>query len=81
MKRKFFYIEIIVLAALIFGGFFYFQNWKQDKQEKIKLGLAENRFPYREYTQDELNKMHPQIKNVGALITLLSLAFSDTLKI
>jgi len=64
MSKKIVYIlGIAILAALILGGFFYFQNWRQIKQEKIKLSLAENKFPYREYTQEELNKMYPQIKN------------------
>ena len=64
MSKKIVYIlGVVILAALILGGFFYFQNWRQIKQEKIKLSLAENKFPYREYTQEELNKMYPQIKN------------------
>ena len=68
MNKKVVYIFIIlIVAVLVLGGFFYFQNWRHDKQEKIKLGLAENRFPYREYTQEELNKMYPQIKNADVL--------------
>jgi hypothetical protein len=30
--------------------------------QKVQLGLAEPTFPYRDYSQEELNKMYPQIK-------------------
>jgi len=38
-------------------------RWWQIKKMQIKLGVASDKFPYRAYTQDELNKMYPQIKN------------------
>ncbi len=36
--------------------------WTARKMDKVALGLAKSSFPYRDYTQEELNKMYPQIK-------------------
>jgi len=63
MNKKLFYILIIlIVAALIVGGFFYCRYWWNMKQTQIKLGLAENKFPYREYSAEKLAKMYQQIK-------------------
>lgn len=50
---------IIVAAILVWQGI----SWWQTKQLKIGQGLASEKFPYRDYTQEELDKMYPQIKN------------------
>lgn len=52
-------IVVVVLAGLCN---FYVNKWMETKAKKIELGLAESKFPYRDYTQEELNKMYPQIK-------------------
>jgi len=62
MKKIKIIIGIIILAALVIGGYFYFQNWWEIKQIKIEKGLASEKFPWRDYTQEELAKMYPQIK-------------------
>ena len=56
---------IIVLLAIIIVLFLVWLgiDWWQAKQEKIKLGIASDKFPYRDYTQEELDKMYPQVKN------------------
>ncbi len=56
-------IIIGVIAIIIFAvGGFYANKWFVIKMKKVQLGLAESTFPYRSYTQEELNKMYPQIK-------------------
>ncbi|OIO47373.1 MAG: hypothetical protein AUJ32_03075 [Parcubacteria group bacterium CG1_02_40_82] len=62
MKKIKIIIGIVILAALVIGGYFYFQNWWEIKQIKIEKGLASEKFPWRDYTQEELAKMYPQIK-------------------
>jgi hypothetical protein len=62
MKKKIIFILIIILAIVLVAGYFYFQNWRQMKQEKIRLGLASDKFPWRDWTEEELAKMYPQIK-------------------
>ncbi|MFH1956475.1 MAG: hypothetical protein ABIJ28_02410 [Patescibacteria group bacterium] len=58
MKKYFaIIIFIAVLASAILG-----YRWYEIKMKKIEIGLAEPNFPYRDYTQEELNKMYPQIK-------------------
>lgn len=56
-------IFVIILILLVFvAGYFYFQNWWDIKELKIEKGLASDKFPWRDYTQEELAKMYPQIK-------------------
>lgn len=40
----------------------YANKWAGEKMQKVVLGLAEPNFPYRDYTDEELAKMYPQIK-------------------
>jgi hypothetical protein len=56
---------IIVCAIIIIAAILIWQGilWWQTKQLKIQQGLASDKFPYRDYTQEELNKMYPQVKN------------------
>jgi len=57
--KKYFAI-IIVLAVVAIAIFGY--KWYETKMKKVELGLAEQNFPYRDYTESELAKMYPQIK-------------------
>ena len=52
----------IVVVVLIAGLAPFVYKWVGQKIEKVKIGLAEPNFPYRDYSQEELNKMYPQIK-------------------
>jgi hypothetical protein len=63
-KRKVLWSIIIFVVAIgALGGYFCFQKWWDIKQVKIQRGLANEKFPWRDYTEQELNKMYPQIKN------------------
>lgn len=62
MKKTILILTIFILVILIIAGYFYFQNWWEIKQIKIEKGLANKNFPWRDYTQEELAKMYPQIK-------------------
>lgn len=56
---KFSLLAIFVLAVgliLVFGGY----GWFLKKQERVLNGTARPNFPYRDYNQEELNKMYPQ---------------------
>ncbi len=56
-------IFVIILILLVFvAGYFYFQNWWETKELKIEKGLASDKFPWRDFSQEELAKMYPQIK-------------------
>ena len=57
-------IICLVLAA---GLGIYANKWTGEKMQKVVLGLAEPIFPYRDYTEDELAKMYPQIKYADVL--------------
>ena len=50
--------------VLVTGLGIYANKWTGEKMQKVVLGLAEPNFPYREYTEEELAKMYPQIKYV-----------------
>ncbi len=56
-------VILLIASAALFIGNYYVQKWVDFKMAKVSIGLAESKFPYREYTQEELNKMYPQIKN------------------
>ncbi len=57
-------IPLVILVAVFTAGYFYvWQVWWPAKQIKIVQGLATFEFPYRDYSQAELNKMYPQIRN------------------
>ncbi|MFH1956805.1 MAG: hypothetical protein ABIJ28_04115 [Patescibacteria group bacterium] len=55
------YFAIIIFLTVLAGAIFGYR-WYEIKMKKIEIGLAEPVFPYRDYTQEELNKMYPQIK-------------------
>jgi hypothetical protein len=61
MNKKLIFSSVILVGVVVlaWAGF----SWWQTKQAQIKLGVASDKFPYRGYTQEELNKMYPQIKN------------------
>ncbi len=58
----------ITLVILLFAflaltvGNYYVQRWTDFKMAKVSQGLAESSYPWRDYTEAELNKMYPQIK-------------------
>lgn len=54
-------LVIVLLLVLGLAGFFG-ARWWQKKMVMIEFGLAEKTFPFRAYTQEELNKMYPQIR-------------------
>ena len=56
-------VILLIASAALFIGNYYVQKWVDFKMAKVSVGLAESKFPYREYIQEELNKMYPQIKN------------------
>jgi len=56
-------IWAIIIILILAGGYWYgSQVWWPKKQLKIQLGLAEPGFPWRDYTQEELDKLYPQIR-------------------
>ncbi len=56
---------LFVVIAAFFGGFYFYKIWWPEKQLKIDNGLAESKFPWRNYTDAELEAMYPQIKNAA----------------
>lgn len=52
---------VAIILVAILGV--YLNGWTIRKMDKISLGLSEPNFPYRDYTEGELAKMFPQIKN------------------
>ena len=63
MNKKTKIILAIVVLVLFVAGYFYFQQyWWPVKQIKIQHGLAKPNFPWRNYTEQELNKLYPQIR-------------------
>ncbi len=66
MSKKLFLTAVIVLVAVIFGLASYryiYMPWREVKQKKISLGLARANFPYRDYSEEDLGKMYPQVQN------------------
>lgn len=53
---------IIIILVLAGGCWYGSQVWWPKKQLKIQLGLAEPDFPWWDYTQEELDKLYPQIR-------------------
>ncbi len=70
-KKTIWAVIIIVVLAAFFGGFYFYKVWWPKKQAAIEAGLAESNFPWRAYTQEELNNLYPQIKyaNVPTRVT------------
>lgn len=56
-------IMIGIIAVILVAALAVCVNlWTARKMDKVALGLAKSFFPYRDYTEEELNKMYPQIK-------------------
>lgn len=56
-------LAILALAFLALAlGNYYVQRWVDFKMAKVRQGLAQSQYPWRDYTAAELNKMYPQIK-------------------
>lgn len=64
MTKQFKIALVILLVAFIalVAGNYYLQSWTDLKMAKVGMGLAESRYPWRDYTAAELNKMYPQIR-------------------
>lgn len=63
MTKKTKILGLVILAVLVLAAAGYFNfKWFPEKIAKIERGLASDKFPWRDFTQDELNKMYPQIK-------------------
>ena len=45
---------VIILSAVVYFGYTEYNKWWQARQELVKLGFAENKFPYRMLTEKEL---------------------------
>lgn len=56
-------VVLLLVSVILFISNYYVQKWVDFKMEQVSIGLAEGKFPYRTYTQEELDKMYPQIKN------------------
>lgn len=61
-KKVLWAIVILAVLAAVLGGVYCYKIWWPQKQARISLGLASDKFPWRDFTQDELNKLFPQIK-------------------
>jgi len=55
-------VVLLVAALALVVGNYYLQRWTDAKMFKVSLGMAENTFPWRDYTEAELAKMYPQIR-------------------
>ena len=53
----------VLIICLAFGATVYFSAWMTKKADKITLGLARPDFPFGDYSEEELAKMYPQVKN------------------
>ncbi|MDP2709000.1 MAG: hypothetical protein Q8O93_03060 [bacterium] len=64
MTKQFKIALVVLLVAFIalVAGNYYLQSWTDFKMAKVGQGLAESRYPWRDYTAEELNKMYPQIR-------------------
>ncbi|MBU2265253.1 hypothetical protein KJ784_03665, partial [Patescibacteria group bacterium] len=61
-KKTIWALVILVVLAVVLGGLYCYKVWWPKKEIAIQAGLAKSTFPWRAYTQEELNKMYPQIK-------------------
>src|SRR3989344_8861361 len=71
MSKKTIWLVIILAVLAVLGGGYFYKVWWPQRQTMIKLGLAESKFPWRAYSQDELSALYPQIKyaNVPTRVT------------
>ncbi len=60
-------VLIIVLAT---GYFFWWRPWVAERSIKIQMGEARSLWPWQDYTQEELGKMYPQIRNADVATTI-----------
>ncbi|MDD2753596.1 MAG: hypothetical protein PHT44_03235 [Candidatus Portnoybacteria bacterium] len=61
-KKIIWAVVILVMLAAFLGGFYFYKAWWPTKQLKIQAGLSSDKFPWRDYSQEELNKLYPQIR-------------------
>ena len=71
MSKKTIWLVIILAVLAVLGGGYFYKVWWPQRQTMIKWGLAESKFPWRAYSQDELSALYPQIKyaNVPTRVT------------
>jgi hypothetical protein len=50
-------IFFVIIAAIVYLGWLEGSRWWKEKQEWVRIGLAENKFPFRMYTEKELVEM------------------------
>lgn len=50
-------IFFVIIIAIIYLGWVEGSRWWKEKQEWVRLGFAENKFPFRMYTEKELVEM------------------------
>ncbi len=65
-------LTILVLILVFVLGIFWLvvgYGWFLQKQERVANGVANPKFPYRDYTLEELNTMYPQYLNVDVPTT------------
>lgn len=54
-------VYAILVIILVVGGYFGF-GYTRDKIRKVELGFAQSTFPWKDYSEKELNKLFPQIR-------------------
>ena len=71
MSKKNIWLSAILIILVVLGGSYFYKIWWPQRQAMIKLGLAESKFPWRAYSQNELSALYPQIKyaNVPTRVT------------
>jgi len=57
--------SVVILAVLLGGSFYFWRFWWPVKEAKILQGMSDCNFPWRDYSQTELNKLYPQIRNAA----------------
>ncbi len=65
------WVVIVAFLVLVVGGagVFFGYSWFLGKQARVLSGTARPKFPYRDYSIEELNKLYPQELNVDVPTT------------
>lgn len=68
--KKIYTIGLVIFCTTAVGLIIFrvaYMPWREMKAQKIELGLSSAKFPFRDYSVAELDKMHPQVKNADVL--------------